>query len=86
MCTGVGLTALDAAVTQAETMSPCPFEPRMAFGTGRRVRPLRSRQTLVFHSRPSTVATTDFRPHASVVVGAYSSGTVAKVHPPFPGI
>ena len=30
--------------------------PRIAFGTGRSVRPDRSRQTLVRHRRPSTVA------------------------------
>lgn len=67
-------------------MSPFPFACRMCFGTGRRVRPVRSRQTLVGHVLPSTVASTDMRPHPSVADGASSAGTGAKVQPPFPSI
>ena len=67
------------------TVSPSPFVPRIAFGTASSVRPDFSRQTLVFHRCPSTVATTGVRPHASRADGAHSSGTGAKVQPPLPG-
>jgi dCTP diphosphatase len=45
----------------------------------------RSRQTLVAHDRPSTVAFTGVRPQACVAGGARPSGMRANIHPPGPG-
>jgi len=52
------------------TVSPSPLVPRAAFGTGSRVRRDFSRQTLVFHSYPSTVAITLERPQPCITDGA----------------
>ena len=70
---------------RTDTESASSLPPRTLLGTASRVRPDFSRHTLVSHVCPSTVARTGVRPHPRVTVGACSSGTGAKTHPPPPG-
>jgi hypothetical protein len=68
------------------TVSPSPLSPRTDLDTGSKVPCFLSRQTLVLHSQPSILTTTDVRPHGAVARGAYFSGTRANVQPPGPGM